>query len=279
MTTTATTTARTFIDNMENDVFSTVNGVMLALAAFNTGAHFEGDDLAAAHSEAFRNAWDTVTTVAGEMAAQVFQMWLGDAMEVLEMSDTVKIGADLEVHPMDEGRVWHLAAAHCLALAQEERNKAWESYERCQEDGFRTQAMHQGLALMWERQAELEMGDGMADFQAIFTAKDIVRQDGQVIPAGTLIPATLEEGRYGFQWVIFEAEAAQLLGTRWLSESKAKDPAKQLAAHQAKGFYVGTVRVKVEADIYGTNMGGCGVTLKRLDGGFSKDAKVTDNGQ
>ncbi|MFE0101137.1 hypothetical protein [Streptomyces sp. NPDC059009] len=168
--------------------------------------------------------------------------------------------------------------------AAEERAKAQESYERSDTDGFVSQWAHGVMAAEREVQAEVDENGGVWDFRAIFTAADLKRADGAVIPAGTPIPAVREQGKWGFTWIVFNAEARALLGSKYLNESTSRNPDRERAANAKKGFYLGTVRVPAEADTIGGGRGLAGATSVtvvpvRVDGGFSADAEIIDNGQ
>lgn len=176
----------------------------------------------------------------------------------------------------------YTAAAHEMALAVKESKASYASFQRCDTDGARTQAASDGFSRMHSAQADLHDRGGKHTFDALFTAHDLTRTDGQVIPAGTLIPAvqSTQANEYGnYTWQITNLEARLLLGSGYLNASKAKKEATRQANDAKKGFYLGTVRVEARADIYGMKSGGVAVCIRRTDGGFSADAEIIDNGQ
>src|SRR5215831_19111709 len=143
--------------------------------------------------------------------------------------------------------------------------RAAESWERSDTDGFLTQWAVGLTAQQLRRQAEIEDAGGTAVFTALFDTE------------GNLVPAKWVETRFGFAWGILPSDDPRGRFTGWFSPSQARDPARRKAADAAKGYQVGKVRVPARAIIDGQGHGLSGsawVAVIRADGGFSRDVEI-----
>lgn len=155
------------------------------------------------------------------------------------------------------------AAAH--------RAASHESFERCDTDGFASQAAHDIMGRVAEARALIAENGGTALFAALFDL------DGNLVPAKDL------PTRYGYSWgLLATADTdAEIIG--WFSPSKAQDPERARLANVKKGYYVGTVRAQAYATTTGgghgfAGMASVGVATLRCDRGFSTDVEIIDNG-
>jgi len=159
-------------------------------------------------------------------------------------------------------------AAALRAEAAADEQEAFDSFERCDTDGFVSQWAH-GLTAQEKRlEATILENGGRAEFAALFNLD------------GDLVPAKMIDTRYGTKWGIFEsAEAATGYHGRIVEWVGLGDRA--LAKH---GYRRGTVLAAAKAKIMGSGHGlagaaSCYVGTVRTDGGFDPDAEVVDNGR
>lgn len=151
--------------------------------------------------------------------------------------------------------------------AQEHREAARESYERCDTDGFVSQWAHGMLESRAVLAAEIARNGGTAVFRALFDLE------------GTLLPAREVETRFGWAWVI-ERDGEPPL---WFNPSKAVDWVKANRADAAKGFYVGTVRAAARVRLAGGGKGLAGAlgvmaVTEPMERDFWRDAVAVDDG-
>jgi hypothetical protein len=153
----------------------------------------------------------------------------------------------------------HRAAAAAFTKAQH------VSADRSDEaDGALSQWAHGLNAAEHHLAAQIAEDGGTAEFAGLFDLD------------GNLVPAIRVDGRYGWYWKLLD-ENGRTIGL--FNESRAKDPARRRAANARKGFYVGRVRVPARATLAGGGIGCILPIAERLDGGYSADAVIVDNGR
>lgn len=108
----------------------------------------------------------------------------------------------------EEGRKW--------------MRKRAESIERCDTDGFRTQAAYQDFSYMCDLCARIAENGGYASLTQLYTL------DGEPVDA------RLVETRYGMAWVMDGED-----GIKWFNPSVAQAEATRIRNNAKKGFFVG----------------------------------------
>lgn len=128
------------------------------------------------------------------------------------------------------------------AEAQASERSAYDSFERCGNDGFLSQWCSGKSAQEYLRNAELAEANGMWEFEALFYTD------------GTLATRETITGDYGTSWYIARPRPG---GKRYVNTSKARKGERRLTADEAKGFRIGTIRcaaiVKAAGDIVSLN--------------------------
>lgn len=105
-------------------------------------------------------------------------------------------------------------------MARESRQRANESWERSDTDGFMSQWAADKVAQDYDRLATLAENGGKAHFLAL-TDLD-----------GNLLDAKYVETRYGWSWAVRNPDGT----TTWFNESKARSGERRRKAHEAKGY-------------------------------------------
>lgn len=131
-------------------------------------------------------------------------------------------------------------AAEWREMSRSQYESARESFERCDTDGFLSQAASDSLARKYEYAAELAENGGVMETSAVFDLD------------GNLIPAKLVNGQYGSAWMLLDGNG-DCAG--WFNPSFARKDATRIRNNAAKGFYEGTVKVEAKADTQGWNAG------------------------
>lgn len=117
----------------------------------------------------------------------------------------------------------------------------------------------------------------------------ITRDGGAELPAlfdlqGNMLPAKWVRGRFGMTFAILADDDPDGKVVAWFSPSKARNPEVRHRHDAAKGYFVGAVLVpNVAASIGHAGSGRSGtvttyVYIRRLDGGFSRDVKIINDG-
>lgn len=119
--------------------------------------------------------------------------------------------------------------AEWRAMAADSRKSAFDSFERCDTDGFLSQWAAGEMASRYLRLAEIADNGGKAQFVGIATVEDPT----------TLVEAREIKTRYGWTWLIIREG-----GNVFFNQSWAKSPATRRKNDSAKGFLV----VTFEAD-------------------------------
>jgi len=159
-----------------------------------------------------------------------------------------------------------LTADAYRAMANRSNNEAYESFERCDTDGFLSQWANQQMTSRYLNLAAVAENGWKREFHALFDLE------------GNLIAAKYLEvnDNYAYKgttwkWGILENDDPRSRIVQWFKESSAQKPETQVKNNAKKGFYVGIVRVPVEVNRdYFTY---------RADGGFSRNVEIVDNGQ
>jgi hypothetical protein len=157
--------------------------------------------------------------------------------------------------------------AELRASAAAHRTEAADSFERCDTDGFATQAAHGIMARENELQAEITEAGGLWEFPALFDLD------------GNLVPAKLIDGQYGSCWALLDPANPEGRFLGFVNRSWASKAATRNRNMAKKGYTEGTVRAPAKAELGGGGKGMAGMMsvtayARRLDGGFSADAEV-----
>jgi hypothetical protein len=172
---------------------------------------------------------------------------------VAEAAGTV--AAELSAVAVTAGE--HRAAADAFTKAK------GESIDRCDTDGALSQWAYGLNAAEHHLAARIAEDGGMAEFAGLFDLE------------GNLVPAVRVDGRYGWYWKLLDANGRT---AGLFNESRAKTADRRRAANARKGYYVGRVRVPARAILAGGGIGCVLPIAERLDGGYSADAEIIDNG-
>lgn len=158
-----------------------------------------------------------------------------------------------------------MTAEQYREMARDARRRSYESFERCDTDGFLSQAASDATAREYDLQAEILDNGGKSTFLALFDLE------------GNQVPAKYIETRYGWSWALLDPAKPEGRFLGFFNESNARKEETRLANNAKKGYYVGRVRVPAFAKIGG----GWSWTAyaERLDGGYSADAEIVDNGR
>lgn len=151
------------------------------------------------------------------------------------------------------------AAAHDTA--------AQESFERSDTDGFMSQWAHGVMAQRERLAADIAEDGGRAMFLALFDTN------------GNLVPAKYIETRFGYSWALLSSDDPRSEFKGWFNPSKARKVGVARTNDAKKGYYVGYVMAPAKADLGGGNLTSVRAYPKRIDGGFSRDVEIVDNGQ
>jgi len=126
---------------------------------------------------------------------------------------------------------WAEWARVLRGYAQESAQRAIESYERCQEDGFLSQWASNSMANHYRIAAKLCDTQGYAEHNALFDLD------------GNLVSTRLIDGKYGLSWLTSD-EHVNAGGRRFVNPSTARKGQTRYNNLRAKGYTVGTIRVR-----------------------------------
>jgi hypothetical protein len=148
--------------------------------------------------------------------------------------------------------------------AADHDREAYESFERCDTDGFVSQWAHGVNAQLDRLRADIADNNGKWTFEALFDLD------------GNLIPAREVETRYGWAWMLLDENDRC---TGWFNASHAKNPETRRRNDAKKGVYVGTIKAPAYAKLSGSNA--CTVTAIVLPrpNPDPQDIVIVDNGQ
>lgn len=133
-------------------------------------------------------------------------------------------------------------SAELRARANEAEQEAADSFERCDTDGFLSQWASTLTARKLRAQADLADAGGEIECSALFNLD------------GTVASTHLASGKYGPFWVLND-EATERFGKRFYTASGAAKAATRRRNNRAKGFTIGTIRVKGYVTIAGSGKG------------------------
>lgn len=105
-------------------------------------------------------------------------------------------------------------------MARGGRKAAVDSFDRCDTDGFASQAANGLMASLYELCAEVAENEGHWTFQGVADLD------------GNLLDAKEVEGRFGWVWLIRNADGS----VSWFNESEAKNGERRKAANARKGY-------------------------------------------
>jgi hypothetical protein len=155
--------------------------------------------------------------------------------------------------------------------AADHEAEAAASFERCDTDGFASQAAHALSADRLRLAAQLAEQGGKWEFTALFDLD------------GNLVRAKRTEGQYGTGWMLLD-EQGQSAG--WFNPSRSLKAETVKAHAERKGYRFGTVRAEAVAVINGGGTGFAGmascyatvVPRSRDDLAMGVDVEIVDNG-
>jgi hypothetical protein len=145
--------------------------------------------------------------------------------------------------------------------------EAAASFDRCDTDGYASQAASGLMGSLNRAKAAIAEAGGRAEFPALFTT------------AGDLVAAKLVETRFGMAWGLLADDDPHGRFTGWFRPSAAATAAKRQATDARKGYQVGRVMAPANADFGGGGTGFAGMSSVRVYnfrtvGGFSRDVEV-----
>jgi hypothetical protein len=114
---------------------------------------------------------------------------------------------------------------HAVACCQ----RADESFDRCDTDGFLSQWASQSQARHYHACAALADAQGWSSFRALFTL------------TGELVSQRIIDGKYGVAWLTTD-DHVNAGGPRFVNPSRARSAQKRYDALRRKGYTVGTVQ-------------------------------------
>lgn len=126
--------------------------------------------------------------------------------------------------------------------AAEWDRRAAESFDRSDTDGFLSQWASSLTAQKLRAQADLAEAGGMIVVRALFNLD------------GSIASTHYGHGEWGPYWVLNDA-ATMRYGKRFVNPSRAQKAATRRRNMKAKGFTVGTIRVRGRVDIAGSGTG------------------------
>ena len=157
-------------------------------------------------------------------------------------------------------------------MAAESRQRAADSWENSDTDGFVSQWASGITAREYDLKAEVEDNGGKSEFSALFDLE------------GNLVPAKLVDTQYGRAWGLLSSDDATSPFKGWFSPSNAATDSHRIHNNAKKGYYEGTVMAPagVTTTSRGRGLGSAGsvcVITYRKDRGFSRDVEILDNGK
>lgn len=157
-------------------------------------------------------------------------------------------------------------AAEWRELAAQSRRESYDSFERCDTDGFVTQWASDITAREYEAKAKLAENDGWGRFVTVFDLD------------GNKLDATQCKTQWGYTWRIGRGDNVQ-----WFNESSAQDPERRKKANAKKGYAIGYVEAPAYVTIGGGGSGFSGmasahVVIRPKDSDLT-EYRIVDNGQ
>jgi len=151
------------------------------------------------------------------------------------------------------------------AEAAEHLRKREESFDRCDTDGFLSQWAH-GISSSRDQLAATVAEQGFtSEFPGLFDLQ------GNLVAAKLISVASRYHYGKDLKWGVLATDDPHSAVTAWITAH----PARQ-STMEKKGYREGTVRAPAKADIVGEK--NAYATIVRLDGGFSRNVIIVDNG-
>lgn len=148
---------------------------------------------------------------------------------------------------------WRAKAAAC-------GQRAADSWERSDTDGFLSQWASSSTQALYLAAADLAEEGHKSEFRAVFDLE------------GNLLDARQVEGRYGWVWLIKLPGG----GVAWFNESEAQKPETARRNNAKKGYYLGVVRRPAAVKLVGScTLHPAYVPLGEL---FDAEVEVVDSG-
>jgi len=159
--------------------------------------------------------------------------------------------------------------------AKASRQRAYESFERSDTDGFMSQWASTITANELDLKAELIEQGGVIETSALFDL------------SGHLILAKEIETRFGWAWMILDPENPKGQAKAWFNPSKAKSESTRRKTNAAKGYYIGRVKAKAYIKIIASGSGMSGAASaypgyqlwRNEETGAPEIMEIIDNGQ
>jgi sucrose-6-phosphate hydrolase SacC (GH32 family) len=126
---------------------------------------------------------------------------------------------------------WSAQAANFRQMAKEAAQRAIESFDRCDTDGFLSQWASNSMSQHYRICAELCDTQGMRECPALFDL------------AGNLVSTRMIDGQYGRSWLTTE-EHVRAGGRQFVSPSRARKGAVRHRNLKIKGYTVGTIKIR-----------------------------------
>lgn len=126
---------------------------------------------------------------------------------------------------------WAAEADNFRRYAKESAQRAIESFDRCDTDGFLSQWASDSMALHYRACAELCDTQGLAEKPALFDL------------AGNLVSTRMINGQYGCAWLTTE-DHVRSGGSQFVNPSHARKAATRHRNLKIKGYTEGTVRIR-----------------------------------
>lgn len=165
-----------------------------------------------------------------------------------------------------------MTAAQYREAAKKSRQRVSESWDRSDTDGFMSQWAGDLTAQMYELQAKILDEGGTAEFPALFNLS------GELVAAKLVSVYDSYKFRHVSKWAVLSSDDPDSEIVKWIKLSEAQDEERRIANNAKKGYYEGTVIAPAAADMAGANKTSVYITTKRIDGGFSRDVTIIDNG-
>lgn len=166
-----------------------------------------------------------------------------------------------------------MTAAQYRAAAQKSRERAHTSRMTSDTDGFMSQWAGDLTAQMYELQAKILDEGGTAEFPALFDLQ------GNLIAAKLVSTYDKYSHTHVSKWAVLASDDSDSEIIEWVKLSNAKDEERRIANNAKKGYYEGIVIAPAAADMIGASRSNVSVTVKRTDGGFSRNVQIVDSGQ
>lgn len=159
-------------------------------------------------------------------------------------------------------------------LAAAAAREAFDSFERCDTDGFASQAANGIMSRVHSLRADIADNGGRWHFPALFDLD------------GNLVAAKLIHSQYGWVWGVLEDDDPRGRVVAWVNPSNAAKATTRNRNLAKKGYSEGLVLAEAGADTWAPDsargFGGLGsvqVVAYRRDGGFSRDVEVVSTVQ